>query len=160
MPYALFHDYFPEIAERETRTITILERSSSDLPLGDYSLLEMFCDEPGCDCRRVMFYVVSSTRKDVEAVVVYGWESRQFYAKWFGEDDPVMIDELKGPVLNLGSPQSKLAPAILAMIQRFVLPDQAYLDRVKRHYAQFREEVERNRGGFHRRAKSGRTGKA
>lgn len=113
MPYAMFLQHFPEIAELETRTITILQRSPSGLAPGDYSLLEMFCDEPGCDCRRVMFCVVSSRTKDVEAVVAYGWESRDFYVKWMGDDDPHVIDDLQGPVLNLASPQSKHAPAIL-----------------------------------------------
>lgn len=49
MPYVLFHDQFPEIAERETRTVTGPAESSCGLPPGDYSLLEMFCDEPKCD---------------------------------------------------------------------------------------------------------------
>ena len=81
MPYACFHEYFPEIAERETRTITILEQSSSKLPPGEYSLIEMYCNERKCDCRRVFFYVISLPKKDVEAVIAYGWESRKFYAK-------------------------------------------------------------------------------
>ena len=108
MPDAVFLEHFPEIAERETRTITLLQRSPSGLAPGDYSLLEMFCDEAGCDCRRVMFCVVSSHTKDVEAVVAYGWESRDFYAKWMHDDDPDVIDELQGPILNLASPNSQL----------------------------------------------------
>jgi hypothetical protein len=143
MPYVLFHEYFPDIAERETRTVTVLPSTASDLPAGDYGLLEMFCNEAGCDCRRVMFYVVSSVKGDLEAVVAYGWEHRDFYARWSGENDPAMIDELKGPVLNLGSPQSTLGSAILEMIATMVLPDQRYVDRVKRHYAKFRGEVDR-----------------
>ena len=144
MPYAMFHQHFPEIAERETRTVTLL-RESSGLAPGDYSLLEMFCDEAGCDCRRVMFCVFSSHTKDVEAVVAYGWESRDFYAKWMHDDDPDVIDELKGPILNLASPQSNLAPAILELIETVVLRDRAYIERVKRHYALFRERVEGKR---------------
>ena len=143
MPYVLFHDHFPETAERETRTVTVLKKSPSGLPPGHYSLLEMFCDEPKCDCRRVMFYVVSSRRRDLEAVVAYGWESRVFYAKWLHDDDPRMIDELEGPVLNLGSPQSELAPAVLEMIEQIILPDRAYMERVKRHYAMVRKRIDR-----------------
>ena len=82
MPYAFFHEHFPEIAERETRTITILEQSPSLLPPGDYSLVEMYCDDHKCDCRRVFFYVVSPTKKEPVAVIAYGWERRKFYAKW------------------------------------------------------------------------------
>jgi hypothetical protein len=142
MPYVPFHDYFPEIAERETRTVTILQRSSLGLPPAQYGLVEMFCDEPGCDCRRVMFSVISSVTRQVEAVVAYGWESPRFYARWFGENDPLIINEMRGPILNLGSPRSRLAPAILAMVKEFALSDAVYMDRVKRHYALMRERID------------------
>ena len=145
MPYAMFFQHFPEIAERETRAIRILQRLPSGLAPGEYSLLEMFCDEPGCDCRRVMFSVVSSRTKNVEAVVAYGWEPRDFYVNWMGDDEPAVIDDLQGPVLNLASPQSKQAPAILELIKTVVLQDQAYVERVKRHYALLRERVDGNR---------------
>jgi hypothetical protein len=144
MPYAMFFQHFPEIAERETRTVTLLQESSGLAP-GDYSLLEMFCDEPGCDCRRVMFGVVSSRTKEVEAVVAYGWEDRDFYVKWMGDDDPNVIDDLQGPVLNLASPQSKQAPAILELIETIVLRNRAYIERVKRHYALLREKIDEKR---------------
>jgi hypothetical protein len=144
MPYSMFFEHFPEIAGRETRTVTLLRKSFGLAP-GDYAVLEMFCDEPGCDCRRVMFCVVSSHTKDVEAVVAYGWESRDFYAEWMHDDDPDVIDELQGPILNLASPQSKLAPAILELIETVVLRDGAYIERVKRHYALFREKVDGKR---------------
>ncbi|MEW6095514.1 MAG: hypothetical protein AB1567_03165 [bacterium] len=144
MPYVSFHDYFPKIAERETRTITVLENSSWDLPPAHYSLLEMYCDEPDCDCRRVFFCVVSSLTKQVEAVIAYGWESPEFYAKWMGDDDPEIIDELKGPILNLTSPQSEIAPLILDMVEKVVLQDQAYIQRVKTHYWMFRHRIDTN----------------
>jgi hypothetical protein len=142
MPYVLFHDYFPEVAERETRTIFVLGNSEAGLPPGHYSFLEMFCNEPGCDCRRVFFYVVSSLRKDVEAVVAYGWESPNFYARWMKDDNPHVVANLKGPILNLGSPQSTLAPAILEGVRNMLLQDDAYVERVKRHYRTFRDRID------------------
>ena len=87
MPFQPFHELFPERAAEETRSITLegVERSDSPLPEGQYGFLEMFCNERGCDCRRVMFYVVSDydERKHVKAVIAWGWESRHFYKKWF-----------------------------------------------------------------------------
>jgi hypothetical protein len=62
-----------------------------------------------------------------------------------GDDEPAVIDDLQGPVLNLASPQSKQAPAILELIRTVVLQDEAYIERVKRHYALFRERVDGNR---------------
>jgi hypothetical protein len=62
-----------------------------------------------------------------------------------GDDDPNVIADLQGPVLNLASPQSKQAPAILELIETVVLQDRAYIERVKRHYALFREKIDKER---------------
>ena len=142
-----FHDRFREMAERETRSVTVLPKADIGLPAGDYGFLEMFCDEPGCDCHRVFFYVISSQRRDVEAVIAYGWESREFYARWMRDDDPDIIAALKGPTLNLGSPQSKLAPAILDLFQKVLLRDRAYIERVNEHYRIFREQIDHGNAG-------------
>ena len=97
MPYAMFHQYFPDIAKSETRTVTILQKGKYDLPAGNYGFLEMFCDEPGCDCRRVFFCVVSEKSSRIEAYITYGWEAPSYYRKWLGSDDPHDISELTGP---------------------------------------------------------------
>ena len=158
MPYVCFYEYFPEIAERETRAITILEQSSSGLPPGQYSLVEMYCNERKCDCRRVFFYVISPPKKEPLGVIAYGWESRKFYAKWMGDDSPKVIAELQGPVLNMGSPQSSLAPAILQIVKDIILQDKAYVERIKTHYAMFRDRIDRKLQ-LKRRKKRGRIGK-
>lgn len=54
MPFAHFYNYFPEVAKGETHSITISPASEFGLPPDDYGFLEMYCDEPGCDCRRVL----------------------------------------------------------------------------------------------------------
>jgi hypothetical protein len=145
MPYVPFCKYFPEVAERETRAFTVMR--NSELPSGTYSLVEMYCDERGCDCRRVFFSVISSVTKKMEAVIAFGWESPKFYEKWFGDNDPAVIHELKGPALNTASPQSRNAPAILKTVENVVLCDTKYIDRLKRHYKMFRDRVEnKNRG--------------
>lgn len=142
MPFAPFYNYFPEIAERETRSIDVLPGARSDLPVGSYGFIEMYCDERGCDCRRVFFYVVRRTREKPEAVVAYGWETAEFYAKWLRDDDPEMIAAMQGPILNPGSPCSRLAPGILKMVRGVLLRDDAYVERIKRHYAMFRGKVD------------------
>jgi len=143
MPFVMFHSRFPEIAERETRTIKVLPWSKADLPWGEYAFLEMFCDEQGCDCRRVFFSVVSSRTKNIEAVLAYGWEPPSFYATWMRNDDPHTVAGLKGPTLNSGSPQSKWAPSILELFKTVLLSDSAYMDRVIRHYKLFRDHIDR-----------------
>ena len=59
--------------------------------------------------------------------------------EWMGDDNPDVIKELKGPVLNMASPQSRLAPEILDMVEKIVLAEQAYVDKLKRHYELFRK---------------------
>jgi hypothetical protein len=49
MSFTPFYEKFPEIAEKETRTIIIF--NDPDLPEDEYGLLESYCDESQCDCR-------------------------------------------------------------------------------------------------------------
>ena len=142
MPYAMFHQYFPEIAKTETRSVTIFRDSDYDLPAGSYGFLEMFCNEPSCDCRRVFFCVVSEKSNQIEAYITYGWENPTYYREWLGFDDPHAISDLKGPALNVGSPQSSLAPALLNLVRETLLRDEAYIDRIKRHYHMFRARID------------------
>ena len=145
MSYILFHDYFPELAERETRSLTVPRRSGLGLPPGEYGFLETFCDEPGCDCRRVMFTVIARDRVGIQAVIAWGWEDVEFYRRWFKYGDDADARELKGPALNWGSPATELAPALLAFVRDALLQDSEYVERVKRHYQMFREKIDKPR---------------
>jgi uncharacterized protein YecA (UPF0149 family) len=89
-----------------------------------------------------MFNVVSRSREEIIAVVAYGWENKKFYAKWFGGNNPNIINDLKGPILNDASLQSELAPELLHEIKNIVLQDKIYVDRLKRHYHMFKEVVD------------------
>jgi hypothetical protein len=142
MPYESFHSLFPEIAANETRTITVLNPKT--IPTGQYVLIEMYCNEPACDCRRVFFDVYDVKRRKSMAIVAYGWESEKFYARWYGENDPQTIRDLQGPALNLGSKQSKYAPAFLALIEG-ILEDSKYVSRLKRHYRIFKDAVDQGK---------------
>jgi hypothetical protein len=141
MPYTSFHAYFREVAEKETRTIAIL-REDNVIPKGSYGLIEMYCDDPDCDCRRVFLEVHDWERRKSMAFIAYGWESAEFYSKWLRRNDPTQIRELQGPILNLGSPQSKLAPDFLNLVRDTVLNNPLYLARLKRHYQMFKEKVD------------------
>ena len=80
--------------------------------------------------------------RQYKAVIAYGWESRDFYVKWFGKDDRAIIRELQGPALNSASIQSPLAPALLNQMG-MILKDRHYVERLKRHYALFKAAVDR-----------------
>jgi hypothetical protein len=141
--YELFGVRFPDIAEKETRHITVTGGGHTGPPKGIYVFHEMFCREKGCDCRRVFFYVTFGARHKLEAVVCYGWESKDFYRRWYKDSDLDAINELKGPSLNLGSPQSEYAPAILDLVENVLINDRDYIDRIKRHYNMFKEDVDK-----------------
>jgi len=149
----MFYDLFPALAERETRCITVMDPMAAELPPGNYYFHEMFCNEQGCDCRRVFWYVVSSVRKDVETVIAWGWEKPDFYAKWLSNAAPNDVAELKGPILNMGSPHTAHAPAILEMAREVLLRDPDYVARIKRHYGLFRDKVDEKGEGKRKRSK-------
>lgn len=131
MPMAAFASRFPEIAARETRSVTL--RGHAVIPDGEYGFLEFYCDEDDCDCRRVLLMVVSRDPSvPVLATINYGWESRDYYAKWMG--DAKFADEAYGAQLELSGRQSQFAPALLKLFLGSVM-DPAYVERLKRHYA-------------------------
>ena len=143
MTYQLFHDLFPELAERETRSITVFDEDSvTGLPPGRYTFYEMFCNEPGCDCRRVFLYVVASFRQGPEAVIAWGWETPAYYADWLGDDDPEGIADMIGPCQNDLSPRTELADHLIDLFRNWLLRDEAYVERVKRHYDLFRTSID------------------
>ena len=153
MPYQPFPERFPEIAEAETRAITNFD--CKELPLDTYGLIEAYCNDADCDCRRVFLNVMSDNHKKILAVIAFGWERRSFYAKWLGTKDSQMLDELKGPSLNLASPQSDLAPKLLKLVTDLVLHDERYVERLKRHYKLFRDDV--NKESQNRKRNSSKT---
>ncbi len=141
MPYVSFHEEFPDIAENETRSLIIYD--DSELPDDTYIFTEAYCDEEDCDCRRVFFNVFSENTSNLLAVITYGWEKRQYYIDWMGDNDPMAIDALVGLGLNLSSAQSKLAPALMKKIEPVLKIDHSYVKRLKRHYRLFRKEVDK-----------------
>jgi hypothetical protein len=145
MPFAQFGEYFPEEARRETRSVTILPGSEFGLPSDEYVFLEMYCDEPRCDCRRVLFYVVAHSRGTVQAVIGWGWEDAAFYARWMKFGDKSLAALMKGPALNPLSPATELAPALLELVRNVLLKDPEYVERIKRHYQMVRAKIDKPR---------------
>jgi len=115
------------------------------LPADEYGLIEAYCDDENCDCRRVFFNIASRKRKEIIAVVTYGWETESYDRKWFGGGDTatsrMAVKEMTGLGLNSASQQSKFAPAALELV-RDLLQDTNYVARIKRHYKMFKESVD------------------
>jgi len=134
---APFFSRFPEVAAQETRSVKLLEPHAG-LPAGEYGFLELYCNEPTCDCRRVIFQVCRADQPDkVLATIHYGWESEDFYAKWL-RGDREMAREMAGASLDPLNPQSKASPALLEVFRGIMLQDRAYIARLRRHYRMFK----------------------
>jgi hypothetical protein len=134
---APFFSRFPELAARQTRILKLLAPHAG-LPAGEYGFLELYCNEPTCDCRRVLFQVCRADRPNqVLATINYGWESEDFYAQWL-HGDRESARELVSASLDPLNPQSKLSPALLEVFRHIVLLDRAYVARLRRHYRKFK----------------------
>jgi hypothetical protein len=122
---------FPELATSETRTACFHGRD--DIPDGEYGFIELYCD-----CRRVMIQVFSpSTGSKVWATINYGWENESFYRKWMSGDP----EECMGIFLDPLCAQSEYSGFFLQFFNRMIEIDKAYVERLKRHYAMFREAL-------------------
>lgn len=137
MAFAQLEEECPELAKQETRQLTVLT-DDGDLPQGRYLLFELFCVDPECDCRKVLFNVVHVESEQLVAVVSYGWEDREYYRQWYGHDVPKLVDDIKGPKLNEMNPQSEIGPAVLEAVEE-ILEDEAYVERIERHYHRYKQ---------------------
>jgi len=90
------HAKLPKLAEKETRRLIFLY-GKEGIPPGDYVLMESYCNDPGCDCRRVFINILHKDT-DILATIGYGWESLEFYKRWMGNDQ--FIHDIKGPILD------------------------------------------------------------
>jgi hypothetical protein len=122
-----------ERALQETRSITVPEGRA--LPAGSYGFIEFYCDDPKCDCRRVIFQVWrEDTKNKVWATITYGWDTPEYYAKWCGCGIGNQAREMASATLEQISPQTELSIPLLHMFRELLLSDPDYVARLKRHY--------------------------
>lgn len=122
-----FIDEFKSIGEKETRVVKVLTRPSAlGLPVDEYALVEHYCDERDCDCRRVMISVLGVNAEKVVATISMGFDSE---------------DRQAGPYLDPLNTQSKYAKEALDLFVRLINEDPNYLGRLQRHYVMFKEKV-------------------
>ena len=121
-----FHEICPKLAFDECRMLIVPQGHRSELPPDRYDLEESYCVEPACDCRRVMLNVTSVSRRQVEAVISFGFD---------------VADPLRGPFLDPLNPQSPHAEALLDLVRQQVLTDPQYVQRLERHYQIVRDIV-------------------
>ena len=109
----------PDLAEKETRTATLFEPRDG-IPVGTYGLIESYCPDLDCDCRRVMINVAEKKRPThFLASIGYGFDRD-------AED--------AGPYLDPLNEQCPYAGALMRLVQEVALSDPRYVARLERHY--------------------------
>ena len=126
----------PEIAERETRSISVLRDEA--VPIGDYVLIEYYCGDPRCDCRRVLLQVIEQHQPAaVLASISFGWAPFAYYARVLNSRS--LAKNMTGPSLDPLLPQSEYAEALFELVCMLCLENRDFVQRLQNHYAAFRK---------------------
>jgi hypothetical protein len=132
-----FGSEFPDVALSEVRRI--IAKGKRDIPDGEYLFLDSYCDDPDCDCRRVMVNVVSrDDPRNILATINYGWESVEFYKKFMHSDEKV-AEYAIGAALDILNFQSDLAPAFLKAFEQILT--RSYIETLEEHYKMFKQAI-------------------
>lgn len=128
MPMVPFSKFYLDLAKAEIRSATVGTEWGLPSP-GPYAFFESYCDEQGCDCRRVILTVLSPQVPGVVATISFGFDP--------GGD-------MRGPFLDPINPQSEHAEAALALTE-YVLEDADYVARLERHYHLVKDAIQDQR---------------
>jgi len=120
-----FHELFPDEAMDEVRVFRV--SGYGTVPDGEYALIEFYCVDPDCHCRRVLLNVISKEAQGVVAAISFG----------FDPEGPA-----PGPFLDPINPKASYADEILVLVAG-ILSDEAYAARLERHYRQVRQAIAR-----------------
>ena len=96
----------------QVRTVSI--KQSPQLPDGEYSFIDTYCTDPGCDCRKTMIQVMHNGK--LVSIINYGWESATFYENWMAssaKDNP--MPKMHGASIDITSPNLVRTDGILAL---------------------------------------------
>ncbi|MEZ4405315.1 MAG: SEC-C metal-binding domain-containing protein [Polyangiales bacterium] len=123
-----FAHRFPEVAQREARTMTFDGRGP--VPAGTYLLDEFYCADPTCDCERVMLMARSLDRGEAVATVSYAFNPQ---SEWNDGVPQIYLDPLH--------PRAPYAEEILEVLRGTLSRDRAWRDRLRSHYDMVKRSV-------------------
>lgn len=125
---------FEENARAETRTLTI--NGYPPVPDGEYALLESYCPDPECDCRRVLFRVLS--RQQERIVSTFSCAFPEGNQEFTPEQEPF-------------GPQSPFTFEVIDLVVAHLEDDAAYVERLKTHYQQVKSVANDSQHPFYSR---------
>ena len=141
--FSSFFAKFPGLVESEFRKIFAMNGMYKNIPEGSYGFLELFCDRPSCDCRHVIIHVISMEPGfKVRAVLRYGWESKDFYIDWMGDENE-LTELMPGPFIDtMYSPNDLVAEEFLSVFMHMIQNDKQYVKRIETHYQMHKDEID------------------
>lgn len=121
--FASLDRLLPGIAEAERREIEIKGIK--------YTLLEQYCIDTFCDCRKAVFSMVDQKEKKVVATVGIQWNNK------LGKDGKEGIRFF----LEATGDQTSRAGELLKEIEKLFLADKRYIDTLQNHYLMFKKSI-------------------
>ena len=76
--FVSFSSLISEDVALKTRKVSLLQNTFG-LPKGAYFLIESYCVDEDCDCRKVMINVVAEDKNIILGTIGFGWESPKYY---------------------------------------------------------------------------------
>lgn len=120
-------------AKARVRTLTLAHHH--ELPDGTYTMVDTYCTDLGCDCRKTMILVHLGQRH--VSTINFGWEHADFYARWYGAPlDDRTLAEMQGPSIDLNSPDLVPPAAMLAFFSSLL--DAQYVEHLRVQYTRMR----------------------
>jgi len=115
-----FHDFFPDVAEKENRVFWSKDRDpKKDDP---YQIIEFYCVDPKCDCNRVMLSVADRGNMIEGTFLSVGFA--------FNRNDPD-----PGPYIDPLNPITQEGRSLFPFIKTMLETDFEYIMRLKQHYS-------------------------
>lgn len=135
-----FFDTFPELIAKEFRNIFI--NNHPVIPAGNYAFDEFYCQRLNCDCRKVMIRIITNNPYKIWAIINYGWESKEFYKKWFGGPEGDDYYKLMSGVSLEPHPNGAVTNALLEIFKEVLNNDIAYAKRIESHYWKLKDAAQ------------------
>ncbi len=126
----------------EAPVLRVKIQGAPTVPDGKYSLIDAYCTDPDCDCRKAYIVVRAENTAEDIAYISVGWESLSFYKNWMKAPRPpgISLADLKGPSLMPMMPQSSLAKPLLEVLRSY-FEDPEKIGFYKERYFQFKAHL-------------------
>jgi len=124
-----FHMLFPMVAMKETRALK--PDPGKGIPDRLYAFEETYCDDPGCDCRRVIIRVIDTETNQLVAAINHGFEPPR---PPLHHDPQTFLDPLYL--------QFEHARWFLECFQEVIVDDPSFRKQLERHYTMWKRVVD------------------